>query len=62
LALTCRSEDLKEELVKDPELKKEAGAAQSNQDNNLENEMDEDFFQEYLKKRIEEMQKKALTL
>lgn len=60
LAMTCRSDDI------DPEIKKEAqkeSSSSSNQAESLDKELLEDeFFQEYLRKRLEEMQKKTLTL
>ena len=56
LALTCRSDDLDAVIEKDKEAKN------STSRNEIDDADEDDFFQQYLKKKIEEMNKKYLNL
>ncbi|CAF0951996.1 unnamed protein product [Brachionus calyciflorus] len=55
LAITCKSDDI------DKEMEKEKLEKQKENDD-LDNLDDDGFFEEYLKKKLEEMQSKVLTL
>jgi hypothetical protein len=60
LAMTCRSDDLDKELgtTNNKALPKE-----QTMDQDIEQELIQDeFFQEYLKKKLDEMQKNAVNL
>ena len=52
--MTCRSDDLDKEIEKDGQ--------KSNIDNLESDLLQDDFLQEYLKKRMEEMTKKLIDL
>ncbi len=57
LAMTCRSDDL------DKELNKSALPKNQTMEEDIEQEfMHDEFFQEYLKKKLDEMHKNAVNL
>lgn len=60
LAMTCRSDDIKDELKAEQKPKK------SNDEMSMEelekDLMQDEFFQEYLNKKIEEMKRRTLSL
>jgi hypothetical protein len=64
LALSCRTDDIdKDTLAQANAQQAGASSSQAGTSSNMDAELLEDeFFQEYLKKRIEEMQKKSLAL
>ena len=59
--MTCRTDDLDKDIQNDTGASK-ACSSSNGQASAVDNLLDDDFFQEYLKKRIEEMQKKSLSL
>ncbi len=65
LALTCRTDDIDKETLKQVNGGASSSSSQpgASAQSSMDAELPEDeFFQEYLKKRIEEMQKKTLAL
>jgi len=62
LAMTCRSDDLDKELGTTNNSNKALPKEQT-MDQDIEQELIQDeFFQEYLKKKLDEMQKNAVNL
>ena len=60
LAMTCRSDDLDKELGTKNNI---ALPKEQTMDQDIEQELIQDeFFQEYLKKKLDEMQKNAVNL
>ena len=59
LAMTCRSDDLDKEISKEQCSSKQEQTSVDNIEKEL---LDDEFFQEYLKKRLDEMQKKVVSL
>ena len=53
MALTCRSDDLDKVIEKD---------TASNDQNEIDEPEKDDFFQQYLQKKLEEMNKKFFSL